>query len=265
MINQRIPEPVRPILENYVFLANKELPDLISGFYVVGSIALDGFNERFSDIDFVAVLNRKANQADIEKLIAIHKLIEKEFTKWKLSGCYIQIHDLGHCENEMEPHPYYHDDKFHDKGYFEINSITWWILKNHGIVIVGKESTDLPFTVDRDLLIAKTKENLNSYWVGWTNRIDGFFVMLSDWGIQWTVLGVLRQYYTFRSNSITTKTKAAEYALTCLPNRWHSLIQEAIGIREGKKKSLYRSKVVRMMDAVKFLKYVIQTCNAEFP
>lgn len=261
MINQRIPEPVRPILENYVLLTNKELPNLISGFYIVGSIALDGFNEQFSDIDFVAVLNRKLSQADIEELIAIHKIIEKDFFKWKLSGCYLQLYDLGRFENDIKLHPYYHDGKFHPEGYFEINSITWWILKNHGIVIIGKETADLPFTVDWDLLIARMKKNLNSYWVSWTNR---YFVMLSDWGIQWTVLGVLRQYYTFRENSITTKIKAANYALTCLPIRWHSLIQEAIDIREGKKKSLYRSKIVRMVDAVKFLKYIIQTSNTEF-
>ena len=65
--------------------------------------------------------------------------------------------------------------------------------------------------------------------------------------------------------NISEFSKAAEYALTCIPNRWHSVIQEVINIREGKKKSLYRSKFVRMVDAVKFLKYVIQTSNAEFP
>ncbi len=262
MINQRIPEPVRPILENYILLTNKELPNVIGGFYIVGSIALDGFNEQFSDIDFVAVLNRKLSRVDIEKFIAIHKIIEKDFPRWKLSGCYLQIYDLGRFENDIKPHPFYHDGKFHPEGYFEINSITWWILKNHGIAIIGKETVDLPFTVDWNLLLAKMKKNLNSYWVRWTNR---YFVLLSDWGIQWTVLGVLRQYYTFRKNSITTKTKAAEYALTCLPNRWHSLIQEAIAIREGKNELLYRSKIVRMLDAVKFLKYVIQTSNTEFP
>jgi len=251
-------------MENYVFLTNKELPDFISALYVVGSIALDGFNEQFSDIDFVAVLNCQISPVDIETLNAIHKAIEKNFPKWKLSGGYFQINDLGRFENEIKPHPYYHDGKFHDKGYFEINSVTWWILKNHGIAVMGKESGDLPFTVDWNILVARMKENLNSYWVSWTTRIDGFLVMLSDWGIQWTVLGVLRQYYTFRENSITTKIRAAEYALTWLPNRWRSLIQEAIDIREGKKKSRYRSKIVRMIDAVKFLKYVIQTCNAEF-
>jgi hypothetical protein len=89
-------------------------------------------------------------------------------------------------------------------------------------------------------------------------------MMLSDRGIQWTVLDVLRQYYTFRENSIATELKAAEYALTRLPSRWHPLIQEAIDIREGKKDLHYRSRIVRRIDAVKFLKFVVQTSNKEF-
>jgi predicted nucleotidyltransferase len=263
MINQRIPKPIRPILENYISLIDEQLPGFISAFYVVGSIALDGFNERFSDIDFIVTLNHKASLQEIESLTAIHKKVEQDFPKWKLSGSYLQVNDLGHFENELEPHPYYHDGKFHKEGYFEINSVTWWILKNHGVTILGREPNDLPLMVDWDLLIVRMKENLNSYWASWTGRIDGFLVMLSDWGIQWTVLGVLRQYYTFRENSITTKIKAAEYALTCLPGRWFPLIQEAIDIREGKKTLHYRSKIVRMVDTVKFLKYIIQTSNAE--
>lgn len=262
---QHIPKPIQPILDKYVLLANQDLPNLINGFYIVGSIALDGFNERFSDIDFVAVLNHRASLTETEKLRNLHQIIEKSFPRWRVSGGYFQVNDLGSLHGTGGPYPYYHDGKLHIKGYSEANPITWWELKNHGIVIIGNEPQDLNFTVNWDLLLDWMKENLNSYWAGWTNRIDRFLVMLSDWGIQWTVLGVLRQYYTFRENSITTKIRAAEFALTCLPNRWQSLIQEAIDIRKGKKKSLYHSRIVRMVDAVKFLKYVVRTCNAEFP
>jgi len=264
MINQRIPELIRPTLENYILRTNAELPGLIGAFYVVGSIALDGFNEHYSDIDFVAVLDRQVHRADFEKLRAIHQAIEKDFPKWKMSGCYLRTIDLGRFEAEIEAQPYYHDGKLHEKGHFEINSVTWWILKNRGIAVSGPAPADLPFQVDWDLLIARMKNNLNSYWLGWSKRIDGFFVMLSDWGIQWTVMGILRQYYTFQENAITTKTKAAEYALAHLPNQWHLIVREAIRLREGKKKSLYRSRIVRMLAAVKLLKYVIQETNTRF-
>ncbi|MBI1926586.1 DUF4111 domain-containing protein [Candidatus Poribacteria bacterium] len=86
--------------------------------------------------------------------------------------------------------------------------------------------------------------------------------MFSDWGIQWAVLGVLRQFYTFQENQITTKRKAGEYALSCVPTHWHRLIQEAINLRARSKKSLYRLRVIRTIDAVSFLRYIIRSCNA---
>jgi hypothetical protein len=260
-MDQRIPLQIQPIIDTFVRLIELELPEFMSSFYVLGSIALDGFNEKFSDIDFVAMLNRNASALDIEKIGEIHKRIRREYPRWKMSGIYIQEKDVGKYEDEIEPHPYYHDGKIHAAGYFEINSITWWILKNRGIKIKGVDPQELAYEVDWDLLIRRMRENLNTYWSSWTRRIDGSLVMLTDWGIQWTVLGVLRQYYTFQENTITTKEKAAEYGLDQLPNCWQPLIQEAVNIRTGQDDRNYRCKVKRMADNVKFLKYVIQKSN----
>lgn len=263
-MNQRVPEPIRPTLQAYISLVNQQLPGLMKAFYVEGSIALGGFNERLSDIDFVAILNRRATPTEIECLRGIHKIIEKSYPRWKMSGSYLQSDDLGRFDNEVEPNLSYHDGVLRLQGHFELNSAEGWILKNHGIALVGPEPQDLPFTVDWDLLVKKMRENLNSYWASWTRRPNHIIVMFFDWGIQWTVLGVLRQFYSFQENRITTKAKAGEYALTCVPTRWHRLIREAINIREGQKRSAYQFRMVRTIEAVRFLKFIIQTCNASF-
>lgn len=258
-----VPAFIQPLLNDYIIQVNQHLPDLLRALYIEGSIALGEFNEFFSDIDFVAVLHRGANPADIETLRHIHKVVEKDNPRWKMSGHYLLSEDLD-CLDEVTPHPRYHDSILRLDGRFELQSVEGWILKNHGIALVGPAPQELPFTIDWNLLIEKMRENLNSYWVSWTRRLDGFVVMLSDWGIQWTVLGVLRQFYSFRENTITTKTKAGEYALTCVPTCWHPLIREAINIREGKKTSAYRFRIMRTIEAVRFLKFIIQTCNANF-
>jgi hypothetical protein len=262
-MNQRIPKPIQPVLENYLLQVDQQLPDLMSALYVEGSIALGGFNERFSDIDFVAILNRRAISIELESLRSVHKVIEKNYPRWKMSGSYLQSDELDHFDDEVEsPHPYYHDGMLRLDGRFELHSVTGWLLKNHGIAVIGPEPQELSFTVDWNLLMTKMKGNLNSYWVSWTKRLDRIVVMLFDWGIQWTVLGVLRQFYSFRENTITTKEKAAEYALNCVPSLWHRLIREAIDIRAGRQASAYRFRVVRTVEAVNFLKYIIQSCNA---
>ena len=141
---------------------------------------------------------------------------------------------------------------------------TFSLFGTPGISIVGTASGTLPFTVNWDLLITELRENLNTYWRSWTRHPKRLVVLYSDWGIQWAVLGVLRQFFTFREKSITTKVKAGEYALDCLPRRWHPLIQEAINIRQGQKGSLYRFRFGRMVQTVRFLNYVIDRCNGQF-
>lgn len=54
---QPLPPPVQPVIEDQISLVARQLPDWIPAFYLVGSIALGGFNEHCSDIDFVAILN----------------------------------------------------------------------------------------------------------------------------------------------------------------------------------------------------------------
>ena len=179
-------------------------------------------------------------------------------------GSYLQSDSFCHFDDQGESHLNYHDGVLQPHRRFELNSVEGWILKRHGIAIIGPDPQGLPFTIDWNLLIHKMRENLNSYWASWTRRPLRIIMLFSDWGIQWAVLGVLRQFYSFRENTITTKTKAGEYALTCMPTRWHRLVQEAINIREGKATSAYRFRVVRTIEAASFLKYVIHTSNASF-
>ena len=263
-MDERIPGPVQPIIGRYLLLANKQLPDLINAIYIIGSIALGEFNDRFSDIDFITLLNRKISPAELEKLRDIHNVIAKIHPRWKMSGSYIQLANLGAIDNKVLPHPHYHDGILHPNERSELNLVTWWELRNHGIAIMDTTPQNFSFTVDWNLLIVKMRENMNSYWASWTKQPRRILVMYSDWGIQWTVLGVLRQFYTFRENRITTKVRAAEYSLDCLPARWHQLIREAINIREGKRKTTYRFQILRTIEAVNFLSYIIQICNAGF-
>jgi hypothetical protein len=105
---------------------------------------------------------------------------------------------------------------------------------------------------------------MNSYWGGWAGHPARILMLHTDWGIQWAVTGVLRQFYTLREHDITTKVKAARYALGHLPVRWHGLIQDAINIRHGIRKSAYRFRIMRTLEAVRFLRFVIETCTIEY-
>ena len=252
MMNKTIPKIIRPLLDEYLSLTGQQLPNLLSAFYLEGSIALGGFNERLSDIDFIALLQHKPTSAETDTLRSIHAQVEKSWPRWKMSGSYLTADYVSHL--------HYHDGVLTPGGPFVVNSVEGWILKNHGIALLGAAPQSLPITVDWNVILRDMKQNLNTYWASYTNQPRRMLVLLSDWGIQWAVLGVLRQFYSFREGSIVTKTQAGEYGLRHVPAEWHGLIREAIQIREEGKGSGYVRRIGRMVHTINFLKFVIEHC-----
>lgn len=261
LMDARIPSILHPLFQDYIDLVDRELPDRISACYLEGSLALGGFDPQLSDIDFVAVLNGKATLGDFESIQNIHKMIEGRYSRWKFEGRYLQPEDLGRSDAEVEPFPNYHDGKLSWSTQFGLSSITWWILKNRGIAVFGPPPQAFGYSIDMELLIQKQLENLNSYWASWTKKPLRILTLLSDWGIQWAVLGVLRPFYTLHEREMTTKIKAGEYALEHLPERWHAIIREAIALRGDPQRSYYRSRTWRAIDAYQFIRIIIKACN----
>jgi hypothetical protein len=263
-MTDRVPALIEPLLDEYLLLVETKLPGFLSGFYLQGSIAFEAFNERLSDIDFVALLSRGWNESDLAQLKEIHQSVQTKYSRWPLQGIYIKWEDLAHGEGSTWPHLNYHDGLLQPGTKLEINGVDWWLLKKRGVTVKGLPAAELDFKVDWELLINNMRHNLNTYWLTFTYKPNRMAWLFSNYGVQWAVLGVLRQYYTFKENDITSKTGAGEYALRHLLPKWQRLIQEAINIREGNKKSFYKSRVLRAIEAIRFLKYIIRACNSSF-
>ena len=130
--------------------------------------------------------------------------------------------------------------------------------------MVAAQAQGLDFSVDWNVLFARMHKNLNRYWRRFTYDPRRIAWMYRDDGYSWAVLGVLRQFYSFREGTITSKAGAGAYALEHLPSRWHPLIQEALNIRSGLPGSLYASQLQRTLEAIRFLREIIRRCNAGF-
>jgi hypothetical protein len=257
-MHPRIPEPVQPVLQEYLRLMEEELPGLLAGFYLHGSLALGAFNRHSSDIDFIAVVSRRCTAGDVERLQSVHAEVAHRRPQWPLQGSYLKWEDLGQFEGVIPPSPHLHDGVLTPDGCRDVDSVTWWLLKNRGIALVGPEPQELTFSVDWERLITRMRGNLDTYWRNFTCRPARMAWLFTDYGIQWAVLGVLRLYYTFREQDIISKTGAGEYALAHLPARWHRLIREAIRIREHADAPACRTRLLRAVEAWVFLKYVIR-------
>jgi len=136
------------MVEHYLSSLNQQLPSFLKAFYIVGSIALDEFNPQFSDVDFVALIDHRATHQETERLSQIHKDIERKHSRWKFSGMYLLEDEVGKYTGEVESLLGFHDGVLRLHHNFELNPVTWWILKNHGIPVGGPSPHELPITVD---------------------------------------------------------------------------------------------------------------------
>lgn len=261
-MNRKIPTGIQDLLRDFIQQINSEKPDLIQGFYVYGSLALGAYDSQKSDVDFIALLTRRCTGDDLLTLKNAHTYLSQKYPNTQLDGSYLQACDIGKLNDDLGPYPYF-DGAFHKFGHYDVNLITWWTLKHHGICVYGDGFHSDTITVDWQILIEAMHDNLNSYWQDWASNPEKHQLLFLDGAIEWVVLGILRQYYSFKESSITSKIGAGEYALTHLAEEWHRLIKDALHIRQ-KQSSIYHDKLLRQELAKEFLQFIIAECNIIF-
>jgi hypothetical protein len=256
------------VLDTYFHLLDSKLQHLLEAYYIYGSISLGAFTEGWSDIDFVAVVKQKVTADELAILKQVHRDLHSQFPKTILDGKYITREDIQQINKSEKPYLYFNEGKYRGVSVFNKDSIDAYQLKAHGIAIKGQESSEFNYIIDWDILLHNMKGNLNSYWVNWRNKCERF-LSLSYLGlyfksemIEWGVLGVSRQYYTFMEKQITSKVGAGEYALRFVPERWHKIINESMRLRKGITKSYYTSIFNRRNDSLAYINYIIRECNS---
>ncbi|GMK41307.1 nucleotidyltransferase [Paenibacillus sp. CCS19] len=266
----KLPPRVQEVLTYYLEQINKRQAGLIQGFYLYGSIALDDYYPHCSDIDFVAVTEMRLTDEQYLLVMDIHKNVEKRFPSSRMGGIYVTWADMGKLHEHIEPFPYYSDGKLKRAGYFELNLVTWYELKHHGIRLIGPAIEELALEIDMNPFIRNMHINLNTYWANWIHRATNryrpysYIVWLRGTEIEWGVLGITRLWYTFREHQVTSKAGAGKYALAYVPEQWHLIVQECIRIRRGEGASLYRSRAKRKADAIAYMQYIMKQCNEMF-
>lgn len=62
---------------------HERLPNTLEGFYIQGSIALNAYVNDSSDIDFIAIINRRLSGEEVEVLAEIHSIIASNYQNQK--------------------------------------------------------------------------------------------------------------------------------------------------------------------------------------
>jgi hypothetical protein len=267
---ESLPKEIHEILDIYFDQLEVKLPDLLHSFYLFGSASLGAYQDTFSDIDFLAILNRKLTHEEIKTIIHIHRFMQKKFPKSVLDGFYLLKDELISSKCCKKGCLRFNDGKFQGFTKFDTNSINGYQLKKYGVKVKGDSEDKIDFNVNWDILKKNMIENVNTYWRKWvlecshfpSTRFFGLY--LSHVMIEWGVLSISRIYYTLRENDIISKVEAGEYVLDIVPKEYHRIINEATRKRTGNKSSYYKSIFKRRKEALNYVEFMINECNKLF-
>jgi Domain of unknown function (DUF4111) len=256
-----IPPLIQPLLDAYLH-ALEPLRDHFYGIYLYGSIALDVFEERESDIDIVALTQLEWIAQELGQLARIHRRLGKEHPLGKrLDPMYVPLRDIGKYNAQIPPYPYASNGKFHPAGHFDLNAVTWWTIQHKGIRLLGPEISALPLEVAWEDVLDAMHYNLNTYWA---RKAQKPHLFLLDVWVMTAVATLCRILTTIEEGEIISKSASLTRWRDRLPARWHAIIDEAWRIRQASKTpSLYGSRIKRLRETLAFIEYV-RTLQKDF-
>lgn len=228
--------------------------------------------EYSSDIDFITITSRRLTEKDSQALSFIHTQLANTYKKPDMDGVYIVREDVGKVDHNSRIHyPYFNEGKLMFGDYFNFNPITWWMFNKKAINVVGPKANTFHNEIHSHQLVSYILDNMNSYWL---NRIQTYEKSMEEMSVlpndlidsevEWTVLGLLRQFYTLQEHDIISKLDAGAYGLQHIPKEWHDIIKHAIHIRQENNRKEFASNEERIKAVIGFSTYLINRCNSNF-
>ncbi|RFS85147.1 DUF4111 domain-containing protein [Actinomadura spongiicola] len=233
----------------YLGVADRLLPGRISGFHLVGSAALGSWRPGRSDIDFVAVVAGRLTDGDVRRLRALHVVGNAEAlgravlrarpaVPGTMNGVFVAADDLGEPVTAIRPLASHSGPSFHWGRAFDVNPVTWKLLREGAVTLRGPAPGELPLDPEPERLRAWTREQLRGHWRSFADRTlsprpPRKRLQPPERVVLASLLGPPRLHRTVATGEIISKEAAGEYALDVFAPRWHALVRDALAHRRG--------------------------------
>jgi Nucleotidyltransferase domain len=240
-----LPAAAGTAARRYLRLADRLLPDRVVGFYLIGSVALGEFRPRHSDIDVVAVVDRRLDRREVSRLRVLHLAAAVANSgpavrsgrdgPGTCNGAFVSADDLTRPVTGIRPIASHTGVSFHVGQAFDVNPVQWAILARCGVAVRGAHPATLGLDPEPDRLRQWNLDNLARYWVPWAEsarrRPGVTFRLERRWATSWGALGAPRLHHTVATGEVIGKEAAGEYARATFDERWHPVIDEALAYR----------------------------------
>jgi Domain of unknown function (DUF4111) len=258
-----VPRKVDEVVRTFLPMVDRAAPGLVEGLYLHGSVALGDFRVGRSDIDFVAVCADRPGDDAVTALAGVHRDLDRLHPRPYFDGVYLTKADLAAGPDGCPDVPGCHESTFEPSGRMMLCPVTWHELDEHGVVMRGPALEKLALWTDQAVLLAFTRNNLQTYWHGWVAGLDRLAEEASErtsnpWFVDWCVLGSVRLHALLATGRLHSKGSAGRYALGALDSRWHQILTEALRIRDGDEgQSLYADPLHRLRVTRDFVAMVV--------
>lgn len=234
------------------------MPDKFYGLYLYNSVAIGNFEPNYSDVDFVVILKSKLSNEELTKLKILHEAFGTKYKYGsKLDGMYLQYNMLGKMNDDIKKYPYVKDARLCEAGYFDINYVTWWSLKEYEMAIESPSIINELIEVSFSDVIQTMEYNLNKYWL---SKMDTPEIFEQDMWVEFAVVTLSRIVYTLEDREIKSKSKSSLYIAGEYP-KWRDLIEEALAIRNLKPQSIISDVSLRRDRTIRFVNEMIEYGN----
>jgi predicted nucleotidyltransferase len=234
--NKPYPE-LRRVLEIFVADVKEEISENLIGIYLVGSLASGDF-DLDSDVDFISVIENELTKTNIKLLQEIQTRIHSIdcYPAKHLEGSYISIRDLNDWNTVGKKKLYYfdngstqfekstHDNKWHVR----------WILREHGITLIGQEPKAILEPIPIHELKNEIKTTMFQKIKGYEDELERpISFQNSRFGQSFYVLTYCRMLHTLHTGTVQSKKVGAEWARQMVDPKWIRTIDQAWEERKG--------------------------------
>lgn len=234
-------------------------PGLVTGLYLRGGVGFGEWVPGQSDVDFVATLAHRPDDAEVEALRVAHTRVAEAHPGVPFDGPHVLVEDLRRDPATCPDVPTVLHHLFEAEQEVHDAVVCWHELARHGVTVAGPPHQELGIWTSQDDLVAFTRRNLDTYWRA---SADALAAMpdegRSEQACAWCVLGVARLHHLLVTGEMTTKTRAGEWGLGHYPERFHRVLREALRIRNGGGAEYPEDDGPRGADTAAFTSYVVE-------
>lgn len=259
-----MPSEVSPLIDGLLAGVRDALGDNLLGFYLRGSLALGGFDQKTSDVDILVVTERAVSDAEFEALARLHRRIPPGDNGYGFlyEVSYIDQVSIRRFEPGQRRHPSIASDLPFDRWEHRMNWVLErWTVREKGVVIAGPGPKTLIEPISPTDIREAVREELPERLTHWS---DGSWPAeeMTHRGTQvFEIETVCRALQTIETAELLTKSAAVAWALDTLPERWRPLVEWSLGYRGDRTQD--ETKVAEVMSFLRWAALEVDARAAE--